>query len=182
MPQSVLILTTAATVMLLIVAAFFCGDSPVDLIDIEGMDRYREGQYAEALAVWQQGLDEHPDSPQLYYRIGTLLAVRGNFRKAASYLEKAVEITPESSEFRRELALCYLQDERTEDAECELNEIIRRTNWFPGAHYHLATIYEKRGDREAALKEYVAELNFNPSSTYAWAKVHTWENDETNGQ
>lgn len=178
MLRAILVGFMAATVMLVIAAVFFCDDGEVGEIDRAGMAHYRRGEYVQSLETWEAGLAKFPDSARLHYRIGTALAVRGNFRDAAAYLELAARLSPDNHEIARELALCYFQDERLGDAERELKQLLARADWFPEAHYFLGLIYEQRGRHDRALEEYVKELNVNPSCTYAWAKIHTWEKPE----
>ena len=182
MLRAILIGFVSATVMLVIAAAFYCDDGEVGKIDRAGMTHYRRGEYVQSLETWEAGLAEFPGSAKLHFRIGTTLAVRGNFRDAAIYLERGVRLSPDNHEMARELALCYFQDERLSDAERELKGLIARADWFPEAHYFLGLIYEQRGRRDRALEEYVKELNVNPSCTYAWAKIHTWEKTEPPGR
>jgi tetratricopeptide (TPR) repeat protein len=172
-------LAAAATVMLIVAAAFFCDRGEVGRIDREGMSHFRAGDYATALGAWRKGLERFPDSPTLHYRVGTTLAVRGEFREAEQHLERAVELAPDDAEMRRELALCYFQDNRLDDAERELKRVLARADWFPEAHFFLGLIYETRHQRDIALDEYIRELNVNPACTYAWAKIQTWEKTAT---
>ena len=167
--------SAAATVLLIIAAVFFCDDGPVGRIDREGMQHFSAGRLTEAMAAWEKGLEKFPDSGKLTYRVGTALAVKKEFAKAERYLERAVGLSPKDPEARKELALCYFQDGRLDDAERELRAVLRDADWFPEAHFFLGLIYEKRGQREPALREYVKELNVNPACTYAWAKIHTWD-------
>jgi len=169
--RAILVVMTLATAGLTVAAVFFCGEGPVDEIDAAAMRHYRQGQFQKALEVWQTGLERYPDSAKLHYRIGTILAVRGSFKRAATHLERAAALAPEDPEKRKELALCYLQDERCDDAERELRTVLKQAEWFPEAHYFLGSIYEKRGEHKRAMQEYVEELNVNPECAYAWAKV-----------
>lgn len=169
------IMLAAATVALIIAAVFAGGGGEVGTIDREGMKHFHAGRYALAMGVWEEGLARFPESPRLNYRVGTALAVRGNFPAAAKYLEEAAALSPEDPEICRELALCYLQDERAADAERELKRVLELADWFPEVHYFLGTIYERQGRHDEALGEYVKELNVNPGCTYAWAKIQTWE-------
>jgi tetratricopeptide (TPR) repeat protein len=168
-------LATAGTVMLIIAAVFFCDRGEIGSIDREGMSHFRAGEYVPALAAWRKGLERFPLSATLNYRVGTTLAVRGSFREAEKHLERAVELAPDDPEIRRELALCYFQDDRLDDAERELKRVLVQADWFPEAHFFLGLIYEKRHQREIALDEYIRELNVNPACTYAWARIQTWE-------
>jgi len=172
----VLVLVTLATAGLVVASAFFCDEGEIGEINDAAMLHYRKGQFAEAAAVWEEGLTRFPDAWQLNYRYGTILAVRGNFAGAERYLKRALELKGDHPEIRKELALSYLQDERYDDAERELKAVLAQKEWFPETHYYLGTIYEKRGQTDLARKEYVQELNHNPGCTFAWAKVLTDRN------
>ncbi|HUU43220.1 MAG TPA: tetratricopeptide repeat protein [Planctomycetota bacterium] len=179
MLRAILVVMTLAAAGLVVAAVFFCGDGPVGTIDAEGMNLYRRGKFDDALATWRAGLETYPDSPRLHYRIGTILAVRKDFEPATVHLERAVALVPDDPATRKELALLYLQQERTDDAERELRCVLDQADWFPEVHYFLGVIHEKRGERERAMEEYVQELNVNPECGYAWAKV--FESDRRKG-
>ena len=180
MLRLILVVMTAATVTLVIAAAFFSGSGAVEKVDARALGLFRAGKSEEAIGAWREGLAKHPDSPRLHFGLGTALAVVGARHavpatEAIEHLETAVRLAPAEPEYRRELAICYLQQGRDGDAERELKAVLARADWFPDAHYYLGRVYEARGDRDAALGEYVRELNVNPCSTFAWAKVQSWE-------
>jgi Tfp pilus assembly protein PilF len=178
MLRLILIVTTAASVMLVIAAVFFCGEGRIGAIDREGMKHFRMGEYEQALGVWQPALEEFPDSWKLNYRVGTLLAVRKEFAAAEMHLRRALELCPtgrEALEVRKELAICCLRQDKDDEAERELRRVIAEDGEFPEAHFYLGLLYERRGDPEQAMKEYVEEVNVNACCTFAWAKIFAAE-------
>ena len=181
MLRFIVIVMAAATVMVIIAAVFFCGPTEVEKVDGRAMDFFRAGKRDEAIAVWREGLAKFPDAPQLHYGLGTVLAVRKEFPEATEHLERAVSLSPAEPKFRKELALCLLQQKRDAEAERELRAVLAAADWFPEAHYFLGTLYERRGERDRALQEYVKELNVNPCCTFAWAKVQAWDKTRPDG-
>ena len=175
MLRLMLIVMTAATVTLVITAAFFCRTTATEELDARAMKLYQAGKYEEAVALWREGVAKYPQSARLHGGLGTMLAVRKEFAEAAEHLETAARLDPKDPRHRRELALCLMQQQRDVEAERELKAAIALQEDFPELHFYLGMIYERRGDREGALEEYVKELNGNPSCTFAWAKLHTWE-------
>ncbi len=175
MLRAIVIVMAAATVTLVIAAAFFSGPTDAEKVDARAFGLFRAGKYEEATALWRDGVAKFPDSGALHCGLGTMLAVRKDFVPATEHLEASVRLSPHEPRFRKELALCYLQQGRDADAERELVAVLAAEGGFPEAHYYLGHIYERRGERGRALEEYVRELNVNPSSTFAWAKVHTWK-------
>jgi tetratricopeptide (TPR) repeat protein len=182
MLRLMLVIMIAATVAIIVAAVFFMNDGPVAGIDREAMGLYNQGQYDAAISVWRQGLEKYPDSAQLNGGLGTMLAVRKDFAASAKYLEKAVALAPEEPKFRKELALLYFQQKRLDDAERELKAVIAEADWYPEAHFYLGHLYEQRGMRDQALQEYVKELNVNPCSTFAWARVQMWQEKSDPGK
>ncbi len=50
--------------------------------------------YTNALVLFQQAIGLEPDAPDLYYYIGEIYRVQGNYRKARDAYQKAIEIDP----------------------------------------------------------------------------------------
>ncbi len=171
MPRVILIGSTAATVMLIITAVFFCDQGDIGAIDKKAMRHYRLGEYEEALVTWEDGLERFPDSPELNYGLGTLLAARGKLKEGQECLEYAVALSPETPEYHKELGICYLQDDRVADAERELTAVLKLNDQWPEAHFYLGLVYERQGKSDLAMKEYVKEVNVNSCCTFAWAKI-----------
>ena len=176
MLRAILIGSTAATVMLIIAAVFFCDQGNIGAIDRKAMRHYRLGEYEEALATWEAGLKRFPDSPKLNYGLGTLLAARGNLTEGQQRLEYAAAVSPETPEYHKELGICYLQADRPADAERELKTVLKLNDKWPEVHFYLGLVYERQGKSDLAMKEYVKEVNVNSCCTFAWAKI--FEADE----
>ena len=182
MLRVIVVVMTAATVMLIIAAVFFSSGGEPEKIDRQAYGLYRAGKYEEAAAAWREGVRKFPNSPRLQCGLGTMLAVLKDFPGAMTHLEAAVRLDTSEPRYRKELALCLMQQGRDAQAERELRSVVAAADWFPEAHYYLGVIHERRGERDLALEEYVKELNVNPSCTFAWAKVHSWEKKPSSAQ
>jgi len=169
----ILVISTSATVMLVIAAVFFCDEGEVGRIDRDAMSLFRQGKLEEASTLWSEGLRKFPDSPRLHYRLGTALATRDDLKAGLPHLERAFQLDPQNLDIQKELSICYLRLDRLDDAERELTRLIERNDSYPEAHFFLGMIYEKRGENERAMEEYVREVNANACCTYAWAKIMT---------
>lgn len=175
MLRAIVIIMAASTAALVVAAVFFSGPTESEKVDERAFGLYRAGKYEDATAVWRDGVAKFPQSAALHCGLGTMLAARKDFVPATEHLETSVRLAPKEPRFRKELALCYLQQGRDADAERELKTVLAEADWLPEAHYFLGHIYERRGERGRALDEYVRELNVNPCSTFAQAKILTWK-------
>ena len=66
---------------------------------------YRAGQYAQALAAYEQDLKNHPNDPYLYYNIGNCYFKMGSKGLAAANYYRAFKLRPQDSDIRHNLAL-----------------------------------------------------------------------------
>ena len=117
-----------------------------------------------------------------YARLGLMLSVTGRHEEAVDAFTQALELKPDSAILRNNLGFEMLYLERWDEAERQLREAIRldarlvhahinlglllgRTERYdeavasfhqalpePDAHYNLAGIYERRGEKQAALR------------------------------
>jgi len=179
MLRAILVGSTAATVMLVIAAVFFCDQGDVAAIDREARKQYDLGKPEEALATLEAGLKRFPDSPKLNYGLGTLLAARGNLKEGQRRLEYAAAVSPETPEYHKELGICYLQADRPTDAERELKTVLKLNDKWPEAHFYLGLVYERQGKSDLAMEEYVKEVNVNSCCTFAWAKIFEADKSRT---
>ncbi len=70
---------------------------------------YRAGQYAQALAVYEKDLKNHPNDPYLYYNIGNCYFKMGSKGLAAANYYRAFKLRPQDSDIRHNLALTLAQ-------------------------------------------------------------------------
>lgn len=74
----------------------------------EGKRMYNEGQYRIALVKFREALVKDKDNPLATYWVGECHKALGNYEKAITYVEKAVEKDPEvDKEYGYALGVCY---------------------------------------------------------------------------
>ncbi len=84
-------------------------DDPIVLnnlgyIEIIGRERVEDG-----IQLIRKALEKHPDNPSLLFSLGTALKKAGKYQEAAEHLKRALEITPDKTEYQREYrAVCDL--------------------------------------------------------------------------
>ncbi len=158
-----------------------CVPDEVRLPFLEGMKLLENGKYEDALDRFEQMLDQG-ESAEIYYNIGYIKTVKGEyagaieaFRKATKldrYFAKAYEAmgrafkamgkTKESAATLKKAADIYMSDEKEEQAEGILNEILEENPDTINIYNTLGVLYRKRGDYQAALDQYRKGLKIHP--------------------
>src|SRR5439155_3968962 len=88
--------------------------------------------------------------------------------KAINAYKKAVDLYPDHSSARHNLALIYMRLERYDEAAREYEEVLRRGIMFPESYADLATAYASMGEAakgERILRDYTQR---NPDVAAAW--------------
>jgi tetratricopeptide (TPR) repeat protein len=92
----------------------------------------------------------------------------GKLPEAVAELEAAVALDPDGARIRSDLGFVYFYAGRVEDALREQRAALARDPALPQAHYGLGLALEKRGEREAAKREFETYGRLEPRSYLAW--------------
>ncbi|HKY44729.1 MAG TPA: tetratricopeptide repeat protein, partial [Pyrinomonadaceae bacterium] len=127
--------------------------SPKDtgLLELAAQSFMRQRRYAEAVTVLQRRVDLPNPNSFLWSQYGDALDGSGRTPEAADAYKKAVALDPESTLTRYGLGYLYWKLYRYEDAERELNEVLRRRPKDPRASFTLGDIYLTKGEAQRAL-------------------------------
>jgi Tfp pilus assembly protein PilF len=83
-------------------------------------------------------------------------------------MEAAAALDPASARIRSDLGFVYLYAGRLGDAVREQRAALDREPRLAQAHYGLGLAFEKRGEGEAARREFAAYARLEPRSYLAW--------------
>ena len=67
-----------------------------------------------------------PENQYYYFTAAQVQRKKGNLDKAVSFLQKAIEIVPDSAYLQRELATVYLQNKENDKAIEVLEEVLQK--------------------------------------------------------
>jgi len=157
---------------------------------LEGMKLLEDGKFEEALDLFEKMLDLG-ENPEIYYNIGYIKTVKGDyaagidaFRKATQldrYFAKAFEAmgraykalgrTEESTKSMKKAADIYMGNQKEEQAEGVLNEILEQNPDTINVYNTLGVLYRKRGDYQAALEQYEKALKIHPDQPKVYYNV-----------
>jgi len=134
-----------------------------------GNCRRQKKDFTAADAEFKLALESHPKTAELIYDIGDYALRRSEADRLMETADEGEKVAPTDprGKFYRAAGL-ILKNEKLEEAERLLREYLRtaprRTGYprYAVAHEWLGRLYESKGDREAAEKEYQAALQLDP--------------------
>jgi tetratricopeptide (TPR) repeat protein len=85
----------------------------------------RSQQYEEAIAVYEQGLQDHPQDYRLWHEHGLVLAKLQRFEEAIASYDRAYQLRPQQQDLAHERGDALLELERYEEAIASLNVFLR---------------------------------------------------------
>ncbi len=128
---------------------------------------------AHATAEWEAAVLAAPDSGAATFNLASYYRRSKSWDNAWRTLERYAARRPDDPEVDYHIGSTGAQSgEQMERAEGALHAYLGRP-WRPGtptfssAHLHLGEIMERRGDREAARREYQTALQLNPKNNQA---------------
>ncbi|MFL5344809.1 MAG: social motility TPR repeat lipoprotein Tgl [Hyalangium sp.] len=131
-----------------------------------GVQAQQAGKIQEALSEFQRAVELDPDNADAQNALGILLHL--SFRRhsdAIEHYQKALEVRPNFSEARTNLANVYLDQGQYDEAiklyEQVLNDMLYPTPFI--AQGNLGWAYYKKGDTEKGLENIKAAVTLNPN-------------------
>ncbi|QDE68168.1 MULTISPECIES: social motility TPR repeat lipoprotein Tgl [Myxococcus] len=166
-------LSTASCSLALLLVSSGCSHTPTEKEKRSAEIHYdlalqaqQAGELQEALRELQLSLKNDPDYPDANNAMGILLHLA--FRRpdeAVKHYTKALEVRPDFSEARTNLANVHLDQGRYDDAiklyELVLNDMLYPTPFI--AQGNLGWAYYKKGEPERAVESIKAAVTTNPN-------------------
>jgi tetratricopeptide (TPR) repeat protein len=138
-----------------------------------GNCRRQKKDFADADAEFKLALENHPKSADLIFDIGDYAVRRGQADRLIEVAELGAKGAADPrGMFYRAVGL-ILKNEKQEEAERLLREYLQkapRRSGYPRyavAHEWLGRLYENKGEKEPAVKEYQATLQLDPKNKSA---------------
>jgi tetratricopeptide (TPR) repeat protein len=107
-----------------------------------------DNKFAEALPIFQTAIEKQPDLYIGYFYYGKILARMndGRLEEAIQALRTSIRLRPEFAEGHYELGWALEHAGQTEEAITEYKASLDRDPLLAASDYHLAVLYQKRGD------------------------------------
>lgn len=133
-------------------------------------------ELARALGSQRALAAEHPHDPQVLNDLGNLLVLVGETEEAEAAYRRALEIAPDMSSARYNLALLLIQAERDRAALQELEHLLAAEPRNAWAHYQVGAVHERRGAARRAVKHYSRAFRLDPQLAFPEINPHVIEN------
>ncbi len=151
----------------------------------DGMKLMESADYEEALNVFENLLAQG-ETPEIYFNIGYIKTVQEEYPEAIEAFRKATQLnnlyakayeamgrahkaagnSNAAEECLKKAADIYMDKEKDDKAEEILHEILEETPDTMNIFNTLGVIYRKKGDYQAALKQYEKALKVHPNEPY----------------
>ncbi|MBZ5550482.1 MAG: tetratricopeptide repeat protein [Acidobacteriia bacterium] len=132
-------------------------------------------QPERAIPMYLEVLKRNPGFWRSNYNLGFAYYKLGNPAAAENYLERAIQIDRSDSDEFIYLALVELQLKKLPEAAENARQAIARNPKARGYHFALGLIEEARGDRNAAIAAFKAEVTEHPDDAPAAAELQKIE-------
>jgi tetratricopeptide (TPR) repeat protein len=143
----------------------------LDYVDL-GKKAEDESNFDLAFAYYSKGIERNPISAENYFQRGGIYFIRADFRKAKADYDKAIELKSSDAAYFNNRGLCKYYLGEFYSAIVDFDSAIKlRANKSDNAktHYWRGKANLKYNQREAAIADFRAALQLNPS--YAEAKL-----------
>ncbi|GLI34384.1 SPOR domain-containing protein [Desulforhabdus amnigena] len=131
------------------------------------------GDLGQALKFLTQAEAKQPNDPVIHYDLGLAYDERGLSSDALKHFQKALSLKPDYSEAYNALGRHYARQNQLDLAQDSFEKALSNP-FYSTPHlalYNLGLIYDKKGDREAALQRYQEAVRLQPNYGLAYFQI-----------
>ena len=125
----------------------------------------------EALALFQQAVDERPDDALYRLALGDALARERRFEDALAAYSACRELQAEETVMVANYAGALIELDRREEARIELERLVELAPYAPEVHFNLGGIYREYCRTDEAIACYSRALELDPSSSDTYSNL-----------
>lgn len=120
----------------------------------------------------REAINLKPDYALAFYQMALIQEAQGKRKEAISTLEQLKQLSPyiagynpmEDVGLAFQLGILYYRDEQYDRAQTEFERAITLSPNYSNARYFLGLIYDKKGEKEKAIEQFVEIEKFNPEN------------------
>ena len=130
----------------------------------------------EALRAQQAQALQHPNDPEILNDLGNLLILAGSLDEAEETYRRSLEISPDNTTTRYNLALVLMEQGLNKQATKELYQLLELDPYHAWSLYQLGTLSASAGRRSKAVDFYTRALTLRPELASPAINPHVIEN------
>lgn len=128
------------------------------------LEQARQAALAEAEKAFKKATEAKPDFAQAHFLLAQTAARQGKIREAIRAVEQARQAAPLDIGIAFQLGLLYYQTNDLANAQGEFLRAVSISENYSNARYFLGLIYDRRGEKEKAIREFERIQIFNPDN------------------
>ncbi|HOK80087.1 MAG TPA: tetratricopeptide repeat protein [bacterium] len=136
---------------------------------------WKNGQHQKAISIWTNEIEKHNDINS-YQRLIEIFINEGNYDRAEQMIKRALTYYPDCVNFLFYHAVVNFYKGNYEKSFHYTEQVIGLNRYFPEVYLLRGLIFEKQRYYTKAIQEFVKEINNNPGSRLAWAKLQEFKN------
>jgi Tfp pilus assembly protein PilF len=122
----------------------------------------RNATYRTEISLWQDNIQNLPDTPRPYSNLGTALARQGKFDQAMAMFNKALAINEKLALAYNNRGTVYMDMGQMDRAVADFNQAIKLDPRILGAHFNRGIIAANRGHFAMALRDFEQVIALRP--------------------
>lgn len=130
-----------------------------------------------ALAAQSDLAARQPADPQVQNDLGNLLLLAGEPEAAETAYRRALELAPDMTSARYNLALLLIQTDRPRSAQRELERVVEAEPENAWAHYQMGVVQDRTGSARRAIKHYGRAFRLDPQLAFPEVNPHVIDNE-----
>ncbi|MCM8758842.1 MAG: hypothetical protein NC906_03600 [Candidatus Omnitrophica bacterium] len=131
---------------------------------------WQKGHKEKAIAIWNDQIKRKQDLDS-YQKLIEVLINSGDYEKAEELAKNALPLYPSCTNLMFYLAMTNFYKGNLTDSLKYTEDVLSINEYFPEVYLLRGLIFEKMNNLEQAKKEFIKEINNNPSNRLAWAKL-----------
>ena len=129
------------------------------------LEKLRNNAFAKAKAFLTDGaLTLKPDYAAVHFLLAQIAIRENNLAEAIRNTENTARLVRGDIGVLFQLGVLYYRAERFDDAKIVFNETVRQNDNYSNARYFLGLIWDREGDRDAALSQFQKIAVLNPDN------------------
>ncbi|MFH1902986.1 MAG: tetratricopeptide repeat protein [Candidatus Omnitrophota bacterium] len=132
---------------------------------------FNEGKPERALVCWRRAIALAPGQRAPYEKISAYYLLQGQWLEARKVIESGLTQLPSCANLYFNLGLSYYFSGDYVRARESFRRVTQLDSYYPDAHYFLGLIYRQEGKPAEAEKEFIREVNLDPTSRRAWKEI-----------